>query len=76
MSELIHKVTVQSPFAHSSKSADYANSTYYQWLLAGQAMDQLVNDPFDTGMDLREASVVVTVHKDGLHATAEVVGTA
>lgn len=76
MSQVIHTVTVSSPYLHSARSEDYGANPFYQRHLAEQTFLTLIEDPYDQGMDLRQGHIRVTVHKDGLHATAEVVADA
>lgn len=73
MAEVIHTITAQSPYAHSPNADEYGSSPHYQRQVAEKAFLTLIDSPFDQGFDLRQGRVVITVHPDGLHATAEVV---
>lgn len=65
------KVTVTSPFAHGPNPVRYSEDPYYQHKVLIDAFRQVLLDPFESSRDLRGVEIRVTLHDDGLHATAE-----
>lgn len=68
-----HKITVTSPFIHSPRSAEYGKDNFYQVALVEKAIQELLQDPFEKGLDLRGRTFLVHMHQDGLSVTAELI---